>query len=278
VKTYSSIPHTEKRKYIACNICGSITSKPYLKLKDFSYIKCSACGLVFQNQQPIYTDLKKRYGEDYYEYELANEENFFNLMLLGLKDIGFSNNFFNNWQEKSFLDIGCATGMLLYYFHKRDWAVQGVEICPQSVQYGRSKRNVPIFKGTLEQAHYAPESFSLIHFSHLIEHVTNPRTLLLEVKRILKKQGFAVITTPNVNGFQAKLFKKDWRSAIADHLFLFSKKTLTRLLLQIGFKILKIITWGGLAEGTAPFWIKKPVDILAKRLGFGDVMLFLVSK
>lgn len=278
MKTYSSTPATEQLKSINCNICGSNSFKPYLKLKDFSYKKCRVCGLVFQNPQPIFHDLKNRYGEKYFQYEFTNEENFFKLMLLGLKDIGFNHSVLTNWQDKTFLDIGCATGRLLFYFKQRNWKVQGVEICDESVQYGRTRRHVPIFKGTLEQARYKDKSFSLIHFSHLIEHVTDPRSFLLEVRRVLKSKGFAVITTPNICGFQARLFKTKWRSAIGDHLFLFSKKTLKRLLQQTGFKVHKVVTWGGLALGTAPSWIKKPVDKLAKRWGFGDVMLFLVSK
>ena len=90
--------------------------------------------------------------------------------------------------------------------------------------------------------------------------------------------GFAVITTPNVDGFQARLFGKAWRSAIADHLVLFSKKTLKRLVLESGFEILQTVTWGGLAVGTAPTLIKRPVDRLAKKFGFGDVVMVLAAK
>jgi hypothetical protein len=87
-----------------------------------------------------------------------------------------------------------------------------------------------------------------------------------------------VATTPNIDGLQARLFRERWRSAIADHLCLFSKKTLRRLLAASGFRVLKTQTWGGLAAGTAPGWLKRSADLLAKRLGFGDVVLMLVAK
>ena len=90
--------------------------------------------------------------------------------------------------------------------------------------------------------------------------------------------GIALITTPNVDGFQARLFRENWRSAIADHLVLFSRRTLGRLLQESGFEVLDTVTWGGLALGSAPALIKKPVDRLAKRFGFGDVVLFLTKK
>jgi 2-polyprenyl-3-methyl-5-hydroxy-6-metoxy-1,4-benzoquinol methylase len=277
MKTYSSEvkPQSGKKIQIDCPVCGKAASRPYLVLPECSFVKCSSCGLVYQNPQPLFVDLRDRYSRTYFEYEIANEENFYKLMRLGLKDIGFDEAFFARAPDKTFLDIGCATGRLLGAMKELGYTVEGVELCEQSAQYGMEKRRVPIYTGTLEDAHLPDDSFSFIHFSHLIEHVPDPRGFLLEVKRILKKGGYAIITTPNIEGFQAQFFKEAWRSAIPDHLFLFSKATLYKLLNDLGFSIKRTVTWGGLAKGTVPGWIKKSVDFLAKRLGFGDVMLVL---
>jgi SAM-dependent methyltransferase len=278
IKTFSSRVKKGGFHNIPCNLCGADATVPYLAEDNYVFVRCRRCGLVYQNPQPESADVAQRYDGSYFDYEYANEDNFFSLMLLGLKDSGFSETALWQWPDKTFLDIGCATGKLLAYMQTRGWSVRGVEICKESAEYGRKQRGVPIFSGTLEAARLARETFSLIHFSHLIEHVPDPRTLLAEVRRILKPGGLALITTPNCGGFQARLFKNRWRSAIADHLFLFSTKTLTGLLSSLDFKIHKIITWGGLAKGSAPACIKKPADYLAKRLGFGDVMLFKVSR
>ena len=40
---------------------------------------------------------------------------------------------------------------------------------------------------------------------------------------------------------------------------------------------MRTVTWGGLAKGTVPDFIKRPADRMAKRFGFGDVVLFYVS-
>ena len=45
-----------------------------------------------------------------------------------------------------------------------------------------------------------------------------------------------------------------------------------------GFKFVRIRTWGGLAEGSAPLFIKKSADRLVKLTGSGDVMIFLFTK
>jgi SAM-dependent methyltransferase len=277
LKTFSSSISSRRHAQIKCNLCGADKTREYLKGQDFLFVKCRECGLVYQNPQPVISEIQNRYNQHYFRYEYENADNFFNLMLLGLKDIGYTEKKLKEWKDKTFIDIGCATGKLLAYFRDLGWKSQGVEICKESAGYARKKRGVQVFIGTLSQAQFACQSFSLIHFSHLIEHVPDPRALLEEVKRILKPDGRAVITTPNCDGLQAKLFKSNWRSAIADHLFLFSQKTLSRLLSALNFKIHNIVTWGGLAKGTAPGFIKKPVDRLAKKLGFGDVVLFEVG-
>jgi 2-polyprenyl-3-methyl-5-hydroxy-6-metoxy-1,4-benzoquinol methylase len=199
-------------------------------------------------------------------------------MKLGLQDIRFFERTSSLDKSRRFLDVGCATGMLLEYMREKGWNVQGVELCRESAEYGMRRRNIDIFVGTLEQAGFPDSSFPVIHFSHLIEHVPDPKTFFLEIRRILVPGGYVVVVTPNIDGLQARLFRESWRSAIADHLTLFSKSTLAAMLAATGFQVLQTVTWGGLAKGSVPAAVKRPVDFLAKRLGFGDVVLMLARK
>ncbi len=276
MKTFSVGPRTERFREVPCRLCQATKAQGYIEGEGFHFVRCLDCGLVYQNPQPVFEDLKNRYRSDYYQYELENEQNFFQLMRLGLEDIHFHRR--NMPKESGFLDIGCATGMLLESMAALGWRVQGVELCIESAEHARRERGLDIFSGTLDEADYQASSFGVVHFSHLIEHVPNPRNFLIEIRRILRDDGFVIATTPNVRGFQARIFRGKWRSAIADHLTLFSKRTLARLLEDTGFSINAVKTWGGLAKGTAPSWIKRPLDRLAKRFGFGDVVLILATK
>jgi 2-polyprenyl-3-methyl-5-hydroxy-6-metoxy-1,4-benzoquinol methylase len=278
MKTYSTVPGQERSKIIPCNLCGGRNHRKILEARDYTFVRCTDCGLSFQNPQPVFDDLKFRYGQNYFEYELRNEENFFNLMKLGLQDIRFFERTSALDRGGKFLDVGCATGMLLGYMRERGWNVQGVELCRESAEHGMRARNLDIFVGTLEQAGFPDSSFSVVHFSHLIEHVPDPKAFFLEIRRILVPGGYVVVVTPNINGLQARLFRERWRSAIADHLTLFSKTTLRRMLCCTGYQVLQTVTWGGLAKGSVPAVVKRPVDFLAKRTGFGDVVLMLARK
>lgn len=283
VKTWSSTPGDERTEPVACALCGAREPGPHLACRapggmPFSFVRCRRCGLVYQDPRPVFEDLRRRYGREYFAYELANEENFFGLMRLGLADIAFDRVTAGMLSPRTFLDVGCATGMLLQWMQGRGWGVQGVDVCRESAEYGERTRGVRIHPGTLAEARFGDGSFAVVHFSHLIEHVDDPRGFLREVRRVLRADGLAVITTPNIAGLQARLFGARWRSAIVDHLVLFSRSTLSRMLAEEGFAVEREVTWGGLAAGTAPAWLKRPADRLAKRWGFGDVMLFLARK
>lgn len=279
VRTWSTPVHEVNEK-VPCTLCGGSVFAPALKCEGYSFVRCKTCGLVQMNPQPTKEEIIARYGtahgNDYLKYELENEENFLKLQQLALRDAGFFE-VTDTFSTGAFLDIGCATGALLAFLREHGWSVTGVEISP-SADYAVKHRNLDVKNIPLEDCKFENESFDIVHASHLIEHLKDPGLFLEEVNRILKQHGSLYISTPNIAGFQAKLFGNHWRSAIFDHLYLFSKRTLTKLLKKNGFKIKRIRTWGGLAAGTAPKWLKKIIDKLAKIFGFGDVMIVYAVK
>jgi len=281
VKTWSSPPVDEKKRLVACALCGGHSFAPFLSCEGFSYVRCSDCRLVQINPQPFEKEIKLRYGEDYLTYELANEEAFFNLQILGLADSGFGElerELLAKNGKPRILDVGCATGRLLEQLRKSGWQTTGVEICRPQADYCRRKRGLDVKDLPLAENGFNAGTFDVVLASHLIEHLNDPLNFVREVSRILSSDGRFFVTTPNIAGFQARLFGKNWRSAIPDHLYLFSIKTLTRILSENGFAIENTVTWGGLAAGTAPMPVKRLADKAAKRFGFGDVVMVRAGK
>jgi len=223
-------------------------------------------------------DILDRYDGEYFQYERENEDGFLQLMRLGLKDVGFDSLIPPAPEDRSFLDIGCATGRLAASLQSEGWAAEGVEVCRASAEFGTRTYGVPIFPGTLEEAAFGDGSFRFVHASHVIEHINRPDEFLKEICRILVPGGYFICTTPNCRGFQALLFRERWRSAIPDHLFLFSGRTLEKMAANAGFCTIRKKTWGGLGKGCAPGWVKSAADRLVKPLNGGDVMILLFRK
>jgi len=273
VKTFSMEPDSrERHRWVCCCVCGTEKAQPYWNCGAFGFVRCRRCGHIYQNPQPVFDDLRRRYQETYFSYELENDARFFELMMRGLYDVRFHELEETFLPGGRFLDVGCATGMLVEEMGRRGWEAVGTEICAAAAEFGRSRRGVRIELGTLEQIAFPDEHFDLVHFSHVIEHVPDPPALLSEVRRVTKPGGRVVVVTPNTAGLQARLFGSGWRSAIADHLNLFSRHGLDKLLRAGGFRTELEKTWGGLAQGVVPQWLKRPMDRLAKPLGFGDVV------
>ncbi len=277
MKTFSKEAGSERLRKISCALCGGSRFRRW-NGSDSLFVKCFDCGLIFQNPQPVQVELVDRYDEEYFAYETENEKQFFNLMELGLADVDFDSIERSLPPQRSFLDIGCATGMLIARMKERGWREQGVEVCRPAAEFGMRERGLRISVGTLEEARFPEGAFDVVHCSHLIEHLTNPRGFLEEIRRILAPKGYFIVTTPNADGFQARLFGREWRSMIDDHMYLFTRRTLRRLIEDSGFRVVRGKTWGGLAVGTAAKPIKDFVDRTAKRLNFGDVMIYLCQR
>jgi SAM-dependent methyltransferase len=288
IKTWSTPVVQENTEPVPCALCGGRRFKPRFSCGSFSYVRCTRCGLVQINPQPSGGAVLNRYreghGTEYLAYELANEKNFLALQELGLADAGFGEleeellrRAAAEGRKAEVLDIGCATGALLGVLRDRGWRCRGIEISP-AAEYARRERALEVSGLPLEENRFRNDFFDLVLASHLIEHLNRPADMVREACCILRPGGRLLVTTPNIAGFQARLFGGRWRSAIFDHLYLFSRRTLGALLEEAGFTVEKTVTWGGLAAGTAPAPLKRIADHWVKKFGMGDVMLVRAAK
>jgi 2-polyprenyl-3-methyl-5-hydroxy-6-metoxy-1,4-benzoquinol methylase len=286
VKTWSTPVAAEERHSVPCALCGNNDAafSPSLSCDGFSYVKCAVCGLVQINPQPVAADVQRRYGEfhgtDYHAYETQNEAAFLDLQERALADAGFyhiERELMGKDTMPRVLDVGCATGAMLNVLRGRGWQTEGVEISPAG-EYAARERGLTIHRHSLEDCHLSADYFDVVLASHLIEHLNNPAVFMGSVGHILRPGGYLILTTPNIDGFQSRLLGSRWRSAIFDHLYLFSKHTIRALLAAHDFTVEGIYTWGGLAAGIAPRPIKTFADRAAKAWGLGDVMAVKARK
>jgi SAM-dependent methyltransferase len=279
-QTWSTPVRNENKVSVPCAICGGGAFLPFIECAGYSYVRCVDCGLVQINPQPEPAQVRERYGEAYFKYERDNEEAFFKLGRLALRDAGIDKIEKRLWDagNRRALEIGCATGALLEYLRGRGWQTKGVEISKPEAEYAVRERGLDVSTLTLEDNRFASNHFAIVTASHLIEHLNDPAAFVGEVYRVLAPGGVFLVTTPNITGLQAKVYRHLWRSAIFDHLYLFSKKTLRKLLEKYGFEIEKTVTWGGIARGFAPKPIKLVLDRAAKIFGFGDVVFMRCIK
>ncbi|HPE89811.1 MAG TPA: class I SAM-dependent methyltransferase [Spirochaetia bacterium] len=216
-----------------------------------------------------------RYGDEYLEYETARHLEYRAISLMSLGEAGLRPGDARraDGAERRVLEVGCATGALLSSFGEAGWRAKGVEVGSAMAGYARDRFGLDVETATIETASYEPGSFDAVVATHLIEHLNDPRSFLARARAALRPDGRLYLITPNADGLQARIMGPRWRSAIRDHLYLFSARTLRAVLEDEGFSVEYVGTWGGWPAGMRPVRLKRPMDRLAKRLGLGDVMV-----
>ncbi|MFC1809764.1 methyltransferase domain-containing protein [Candidatus Omnitrophota bacterium] len=95
------------------------------------------------------------------------------------------------------LEIGCGTGRITKILRTVFDNITVNDISEQLVNDTALKYNCNILVGDCLSLNVNDESFDLIVSSECIEHTTDPFGALAEIKRIVRKDGLIVVTTPN---------------------------------------------------------------------------------
>jgi 2-polyprenyl-3-methyl-5-hydroxy-6-metoxy-1,4-benzoquinol methylase len=136
------------------------------------------------------------------------------------------------------LDVGCGRGVLLQEFRRRGWEVQGTELSESAASHARQTLKIPVEIGDLETISFPPNYFDAITLWHVLEHVADPRTLLAEIRRILKPDGVLLVAVPNFGSLEARISKDKWfHLDVPRHVTHFSAATLEHALNENGFDI-----------------------------------------
>ena len=150
-----------------------------------------------------------------------------------------------NWRDRgavSHLDFGCGSGALVSYANSRGLQSIGCELDRDIVSKLQSK-NINVLE--TEEVLRSNITFDVITIIEVIEHVSNPKEILGVLAKKLNPGGIIVITTPNFNSLNRRILRGSWPVfSFPEHLNLFQKTTMKRLLLSCGFTIELIRTNG----------------------------------
>jgi ubiquinone/menaquinone biosynthesis C-methylase UbiE len=100
--------------------------------------------------------------------------------------------------SRRLLELGCGLGHLLGLL-SNDFKCTGLDIADYAVS--QTKRNAPkadAMLGSAEQLEAFPDqAFDVIVALHLVEHLAEPETALMEMGRLLTPGGLLLFATPN---------------------------------------------------------------------------------
>ena len=277
---------------IPCIVCGDASPRSRFTKNSgsgepFRLVRCRRCGLEFLSPRPAPAEIGVYYSAGYFEkrtdrgyddyFSPALEREVTRVLAMNLRDLGFFEYEASLPGPKLCLDIGCAAGYSVGFMQGRGWESSGIDIAGDCIDFGLS-RGLNVRKGDYMETEYG-KMFHLITMWATIEHLHRPDKILKKACADLHDGGLLYISTCRTGGINFKVFRgAGWRYYnFPEHLYFFSRSTMGRLLGENGFRITMYSTYGsGFGRpGSAP---RRTADRLAKRFGWGDMMILAAVK
>lgn len=235
-----------------CVVCGSSEGKAEASGIDYIYEgssqictawRCTGCGHIYLNPRPTTDAIGVLYPPNYASFSGKFTNG--NTALSRLKEhiqMRRINKLLSRLPKGArYLDIGCGDGQLLeavkrsfpeMEVHGLDWKFE------PEVRRRLAALNIVLHESLLEDANLPASYFDLVTMNQLIEHLWDPRKCLSMVHRILSPQGRLILATPNIQGYDRRLFRTGlWGGYyFPRHLNLFDRPLLVRLLSECGLE------------------------------------------
>ena len=167
------------------------------------------------------------------------------------------------------IDIGCGNGALCRELASRGYEVVGCEPSADGIRFAQNSAPELVFHqlGVDDEAGaVGSESFDVAIAAEVIEHLVRPRNLPHFAKQVLRPGGHLIISTP-YHGYLKNLalaIGNKWDSHLTPlwdggHIKLWSRKTLSQLLSEAGFRVVRFI-----GAGRVPFLWKSMIMVAQK--------------
>jgi SAM-dependent methyltransferase len=246
----------------ACRICGAAPGARHVAREmmygtraEFAYFECAACGCLQIETVPA--DLAPYYPRAYYSLagrlpkppswkrRLAAEWAYnrsggplgwlmhmlkpnAELRLLG--ELGIA-------KTDPILDVGCGNGARVARLVQHGFAnAQGIDAHLDENVFLDGKRIAR--RATLDRAQGA---YRLVMFHHSFEHLPDPHAAMRAARRLVAKDGYALLRVPTCSSAAWDIYGTDWVQLDPPrHLYLHSRESLKLLAEAHGFRLVRI--------------------------------------
>jgi len=234
----------------SCQICGNEllsfasqkTGARNSSLQQSAILVCPNCGLHTLRSHPNLHQLRSLYDVGYEPYWEPLEESGRFVRWARRRNLAFRSNAVRRVQPEPglVLDIGCGTGGFLRALCcDGTWLGVGLDIIEQALVVANGQ-GVSTVCGVAGSLLFKTAVFDVVTMWEVLEHLPQPGQALREAHRVLRQNGLLLMSTPNGESLQAGFWRHHWPGwDIPRHLQIFSRGSLTHLLEDSGFVIIR---------------------------------------
>ncbi|MBX3228110.1 MAG: class I SAM-dependent methyltransferase [Labilithrix sp.] len=202
---------------------------------------CPRCGHSFVGALPTTEQLDELYAK--YHYAAGPERvlpSFLDRLVVDVIE-----SFSPHRENGRILDVGFGDGGILRAAKNAGWDAHGVEFSRAAIIAGMARGLGPLYEGDFRTIPLPGAPFDVVVMSELIEHVTDPPSMLRRAAEVLRPGGLLYMTTPHGRGISARVLGGDWSVLCPpEHLQLFSIPSMRRALVAAGFSKPVVYTQG----------------------------------
>jgi 2-polyprenyl-3-methyl-5-hydroxy-6-metoxy-1,4-benzoquinol methylase len=232
---------------VPCALCGGTFTRPYVKKFGYRIVKCWRCGLVYCNPRLSADDTDKRYNAEYFHNEYLPSVR----PPAGVDEGTFLDDRFRpsiGLLERSgtvkgrVLEIGTGAGFFLKAAARAGWDAHGLELSAEAAAYAQETLGLDVRQTAAEEMPFEPGSFDAAAMFEVIEHLRDPLAVLRAARRAVRPGGVLVLSTPNLNSVSRWVLGRQWAVlSPAEHLYYFTERTLTAILVKAGFSRVEFV-------------------------------------
>lgn len=227
-------------------------------------VRCKNCGLLYLNPRLRADVVIEGYStgsDENFVSQAAGRERTFAKSLKMIERL--------RPQRGHLLDVGTAGGSFLTVAKQAGWDVAGCEPNRWMCEWANKHYGLQVVPGTIADMRLKDGTFEVVTLWDVLEHTPDPKATLLECKRVLKPKGLLVVNYPDIESLVSRLMGRRWVFLLSVHLYYFTPKTLTKMLKELGFRLIQRRRhWQTLELGYIFFRMEAYIRPIAKAAGW----------
>ncbi len=231
----------------ACPVCAATESSPLFYqrfeaiegvsvIAGYDVVTCEGCGLAYADGIPDQARFDEYYRDvSKYEYHQRDgaESEYDRARMDVIADVVAP---LIPHERARILDIGCASGRLLYLLARRGYPnVTGLDPSPGCVQTAKRLYDIQVVQGHLGQLPELPDPMDAVILVGVLEHIRDLNEAMTRIRSIMAPGGMVYVEVPDALEF-VRWPNAPFQDFSVEHINFFSPTSVANLFAVHGFE------------------------------------------